>query len=267
MNVLPLAQTASDSTLPAKRRAEMLRIAQQIGQISVTDMSERFDVSLDTIRRDLDIMSEQGLVSRIHGGAIPTETLAAADAPYDLRMNTQYAAKRRIALTASRLIADGETLIINGGSTTVAFAACLGERSGLRIVTNNLSLPAVVPSPAVRNLYLLGGEIRNGARVSIGPVGFVGTGVIRADTAVIGIGGIASEGCSTSDLAEGTMMAEMIAAARRTIIVADSSKFGRHAFAHVVSLDAIAVLVTDKPPPEDLAQALAAAEVDVVVAD
>jgi DeoR/GlpR family transcriptional regulator of sugar metabolism len=260
-------QQNGEFALPAKRRAEILRIVKQMGQISVTEMSSRFDVSLDTIRRDLDILADQGLVSRIHGGAVPVENLAASDAPYDLRVNTQYTAKSIIARTAAQLISDGETLLINGGSTTVAFAGCLGERTNLKIVTNSLSLPSAVPPHAVRNLYLLGGEIRHGARVAIGPVGFAGTGAINADTAVIGVGGISVDGCSTSDIAEAAMMAGMIRAARRTIIVADASKFGRLSFAQVVPLDAIAILVTDQPPPSDLAQALELARVRVIVGE
>jgi len=256
-----------DFALPAKRRAELLWHLKQVGQISVTDMSAKFGVSLDTIRRDLDILAEKGLVSRIHGGAVPLENLAASDPPYDLRINTQHIAKRIIARTAARLISDEETLLINGGSTTVAFAECLGERTNLKIVTNSLSLPAAVPSSALRNLYLLGGEIRNGARVTIGPVGFAGTGAIAADTAVIGVGGISTDGCATSELAEAAMMAGMMAAARRTIIVADSSKFGRLSFARVAPLDAISILVTERPPQSDLAQALEAANVEVIVGE
>jgi DeoR family glycerol-3-phosphate regulon repressor/DeoR family fructose operon transcriptional repressor len=260
-------QTSGDSALPAKRRADILRIARQVGQITVAEMSARFDVSLDTIRRDLDMLSEQGLISRIHGGAVPAESLVTADKPFDQRVNAQHNAKNSIGRAAARLIADGETLVVNGGSTTLAFAAGLGSLSRLTIVTNNLSLPAAVPPQAVRNLYLLGGEIRSGAQITLGPVGLVGVPAINADTAVVGVGGVTSEGCWTSHLAEAGMMAGMIAAARRTIIVADSSKFGHHAFAKVVSLERIAVLVTDARPPADLTQALDKAGVHVVVAD
>ena len=266
MSSADVEQNSADSTLPARRRTEILRITKKFGQITVSDMSARFDVSLDTIRRDLDILADQGLVNRIHGGAVPAETLATADVPFDQRMNAQHSAKESIGRAASRLISDGETLLVNGGSTTVAFAESLGDRSRLTIVTNNLILPASVPTHAVRNLYLLGGEIRSGARITLGPVGFVGTGDISADTAVIGVGGVTIEGCSTSDLAEATMMANMIAAARRTIIVADSSKFGRHAFARVAPLERIDILVTDARPPDDFMQALETAGVDVVLA-
>ena len=260
-------KSTGDSALPAKRRADILRIAKQAGQISVAEMSDRFDVSLDTIRRDLDILSDQGLINRIHGGAVPAENLVTADAPFDQRVNAQHVAKTRIGQAAVGLIASGETLLVNGGSTTLAFGAALGALSRLTIVTNNLSLHAAVPPQAVRSLYLLGGEIRGGAQITLGPVGFVGAQAISADTAVIGIGGITAKGCWTSNLAEASMMFSMIAAARRAIILADSSKFGHHAFAKVVSLEQVAVLVTDARPPPDLMAALEAAEVHVIVAE
>jgi DeoR family glycerol-3-phosphate regulon repressor/DeoR family fructose operon transcriptional repressor len=255
-----------DFALPAKRRTEMLQLIKRSGQVVVTEMSAYFDVSLDTIRRDLDAMAEQGLINRIHGGAVLADDLASSDTPFKLRVGAQSREKANIGRAAAELIANGETLIVNGGSTTLAFAGSLAERQNLTIVTNNLSLPSAVPSQAVSALYLLGGEIRNDAQITMGPVAFVGAQAINADTAVIGVGGVNVHGCSTSLLAEATMMLQMIAASRRTIIVADSSKFGRRAFAEVVLLHQTDVLVTDAQPPEDLSMALEAAGVRVIVA-
>src|SRR4051812_44046800 len=123
MSSVDFEQVSSESTLPAKRRTEILRIVKQAGQITVTEMSVKFDVSLDTIRRDLDVLAEQRLISRIHGGAVPAESLAAADTPFDERMQARYSAKSSIGRAAARLISTGETLLVNGGSTTLAFAA------------------------------------------------------------------------------------------------------------------------------------------------
>src|SRR3954447_23438784 len=208
-----------DTTLPAVRRSNILGLIKQLGQITVTEMSARFEVSLDTIRRDLDTLADQGLISRIHGGAVPIDSMASADSPFEQRINAHQIAKTNIGRAAVRLISSGETLIVNGGSTAVAFAASLGDLQRLTIVTNNLSLPAAIPPNAGNSLYLLGGEIRSGARVTLGPVGFVGTRQIIADTAVVGMGGITEDGCSTSHIEEATMMSAMIVAARRTIVI------------------------------------------------
>jgi DeoR family glycerol-3-phosphate regulon repressor/DeoR family fructose operon transcriptional repressor len=266
MTKIETEQNQGDFTLPAVRRAEMLRIVKQFGQITVTEMSARFEVSLDTIRRDLDILADQGLISRTHGGAMPIDGMASADSPFEQRINAHQVAKTNIGRAAVRLISSGETLIVNGGSTALAFAASLGDLQRLTVVTNNVSLPAAIPASAVSSLYLLGGEIRRGAHVTLGPVGFVGTRRIAADTAVIGIGGISEDGVSTSQIEEATMMADMIAAARRTIVIADKTKFGRLGFAFVAPLDQLDVLVTDEEPPRELKVALEAAGVRIVVA-
>jgi DeoR/GlpR family transcriptional regulator of sugar metabolism len=266
MTKIETEQNQSDFALPALRRSEMLRLVKQLGQITVNEMRARFDVSLDTIRRDLDILADQGLISRTHGGAMPIDRMASADSPFEQRIDAHQDAKTSIGRAAVRLISPGETLIVNGGSTAVAFAASLGDLQRLTIVTNNLSLPGAIPTNAVSSLYLLGGEIRGGAHVTLGPVGFVGTRQIIADTTVMGIGGITEAGVSTSQIEEATMMAGMIAAARRTIVIADKTKFGRLGFAVVAPLDQLDVLVTDEEPPGELKVALEAAGVRIVVA-
>ncbi len=255
-----------DNVLPAKRRHELLRLVQARGQVTVTDLCSLFDVSTDTVRRDLDLLARQGLIKRTHGGAVPIG-LVTEDTPFAQRLIARKDAKRRIGRLAASLIASNETLIINGGSTTLAFATELGGLADLNVVTNNLSIPNALPTTAVRDVYLLGGEIRFEAQVTIGAVGFAGTGSISADTAVLGVGGVsASGGISTTLLHEASMIAAMMAASRRTIILADSSKFGHNAFAHIAPLDKIDVVVTEAEPPADLARTLAEAGVEVLVA-
>ncbi|MBV9222292.1 MAG: DeoR/GlpR transcriptional regulator [Methylobacteriaceae bacterium] len=266
MSKMEIAQNQGDSALPPVRRAEMLRLVRQLGQITVTEMSARFEVSLDTIRRDLDALADQGLISRIHGGAVPIDGMASADSPFEQRINVHQIAKTNIGRAAARLISSGETVIVNGGSTAVAFAAGLADLQHLTIVTNNLGLPAAVPGKAVNGVYLLGGEVRSGARVTLGPVGFVGTPQITADTAVIGVGGLTEDGIWTSRIEEAIMMSGMIAAARRTIVIADKSKLGRLGFAVVAPLHQLDVLVTDEGPVGELKVALEAAGVRTIIA-
>jgi DeoR/GlpR family transcriptional regulator of sugar metabolism len=256
-----------DYALPARRRAELVRLARSRGQVTVAELVTLFDVSPDTVRRDLDFLAERGLLARTHGGAVPADDLAMRDAPLAERLSAHKAAKTRIARAAAGLIGDGETLIVNGGSTTRAFAGELSPRRDLTVVTNNLSIPPVLPGEAVRDVYVLGGQYRAELQVTIGEVRFAPISGISADSAVIGVGGIsAAAGLSTTMLAEAVMMAQMMDAARRTIVLADASKFGHNAFAHIVPLDRVHILVTDTTPPPDLAQALAVAGVDVVVA-
>ena len=262
-----MSETGLRDTLPARRRSELVRLARSRGQVTIAELMEMFDVSADTVRRDLDLLAERRLLTRTHGGAVATDDLVTRDAPLTERLTTRKAAKDRIAQAAVALVSDGETLIINGGSTTRAFAAGLGVRRNLTVVTNNLGIPPALSGEAVRDVYILGGQYRAEAQVTIGEVGFGSVTGISADTAVIGVGGLsAAGGLSTTILAEAGIIAAMIAAARRTIVLADSSKCGHDSFAQIAPLARIDTLVTDAAPAVDLGRALEEAGVDLVIA-
>jgi DeoR/GlpR family transcriptional regulator of sugar metabolism len=256
----------SDFSLPARRRSELLKVAKTRGSITVTEIASEFAVSADTIRRDLDYLASRGLLTRTHGGAVPVDGFVDRDTPVALRVNARAAEKARIARAAAALIADGEALIINGGSTTRAFVAELGALRNLTIVTNNLGVPGAIPPNTARGLYLLGGHVRLELQVTIGAVGFANAGPISADTAIIGVGGVSARGLSTTMLEESTMIAAMMESARRVIVLADSAKFGATVLAHIAPLARVHVLVTDASPPPALAAALDDAEVEVIIA-
>ena len=133
-------------------------------------------------------------------------------------------------------------------------------------MTNNVAMLPVLPAEAIQAVYLLGGQYRLDLGSTVGPVGF-SSGHINVDTAVLGVSGLTGGGgVSTTFMEEASMLARMIASARRTIVVADASKFGRNAFAHIAPLSAVDVLVTDAPPPAELSHALSQANVEVLVA-
>jgi DeoR/GlpR family transcriptional regulator of sugar metabolism len=253
------------TALPAKRQTELVELLQVRGQMLVADIAEYFQVSEDTVRRDLDSLAERGALTRTHGGAVAITALVHRDSPFLQRLNSRTAEKQRIAKAAMALIEDGETLLINGGSTTRFFATELIQQN-LTIVTNNLAIPGALSSELGAEIYLLGGQFRAGPQVTIGLVSLSGIRV-AVDTAIIGVGGVtAREGLSTTILEEASMIAAMIQAARRTIVVADSSKLGKHSFAQICPLTSIQILVTDAEPPRELHTALEDARVQIVLA-
>ncbi len=260
------ARAEADFSLPARRRSELLKIAKNRGSLTVTEIASEFAVSADTIRRDLDYLAGRGLLTRTHGGAVPVDGFVDRDTPVTLRVNARAAEKGRIARAAAALIADGEALIVNGGSTTRAFVGELGALRNLTIVTNNLGIPAVVPPNTTRGVYLLGGHVRQELQVTIGAVGFADAGPLSADTAVVGVGGVSVRGLSTTMLEEATMIAAMMSSARRVIVLADAAKFGATVLAHIAPLARVHVLVTDAQPPPALAAAFDDAQVEVIVA-
>lgn len=261
---LPEADTAA-STLPAVRQNRLLDLLRDRGQVTVAELVLLLDVSRDTVRRDLDLMEQRGLLVRTHGGAIRKDRMVRVDTTLGLRMDAHADAKRRIGQAAAALVRDSETLILNGGSSTCAFAAALGVRRNLTIVTNNLRLPPVTPDAAVRAVYVLGGTFWAVSQVTIGPIGLPGISGFSADTAVIGVTGLSASGLSMGRLEEATETAGMIDVAKRTIVLADQSKFNVSAFANVAAFDRIEHLVTDAPPPPDIAAALERADVQVLI--
>src|SRR5580698_10260337 len=151
------AERDVDGALPGRRRALLTAFIDEHGQATVVELADAFSVSADTVRRDLDWLAKRGAVSRTYGGAVTVAGLATADSSFSDRSSVHRDEKHRIAAAAAERIADGETVIINGGTTTPAVARALGVRRNLTIVTNNLRLPAALPPAAVRDVYLIGG--------------------------------------------------------------------------------------------------------------
>lgn len=249
---------SKESLYPARRRAEMLEFLRERGQASIHELSAEFGVSEDTVRRDVDTLATQGSVDRTHGGVTisPDDRLNTV-IPFVKRIDAQAAAKDAIARAAAALIDEGQSVIINGGTTTLALAKYLATKRGITVVTNNLPLPQELYSRGVREIYVLGGSYRLRSQVTIGPVALSdGTGKprsIHADWAIIGVGGVSDEGTVwTSSLPEAGMMRAMMDCASRTLLLADSSKFGKREFAEVADLSAATTLITEQRPSDSL---------------
>ncbi len=248
--------------LPAGRKAQLAEYVAETGQVTVGALAERFGVSIDTIRRDLDQLSADGVLVRTYGGAVSQSTLSRVDRTVDVRLNMEAREKEKIAVLAASLIEDGSTIMINSGTTTLAVARNLRNHRDLTVATNSLLVPPALPPSAVRDVYVFGGAFRTLTLATVGPVSFRAAGGseldISCDLALIGVGAVSAVGgYTTSNLAEATMMREMISRATRVAILADSSKFGRRLFAQVCELGNADYLVTDSIPPPDLVEALA----------
>ncbi|CAN5331321.1 DeoR/GlpR family DNA-binding transcription regulator [soil metagenome] len=260
---------ASPRRLPAGRRADLAAYVAEAGQVTVGMLAERFDVSIDTVRRDLDELDRIGLIIRTHGGAVSVQDQPRNDRDLDVRLRMQTAEKETIAALAAKLVPDGSVIMINAGTTALALARALGDHRDLTIATNNLRIPAVISPKSFRDLYVFGGPVRTITQATTGPVSLRmangGDEVdVRCDLALIAVGAVSESAYSTSNLGDASMMNDMMQRATRTAILADSSKLGRRLFAQVSPLAAADYLVTDAPPPDDIAEALAAAGVQVV---
>lgn len=254
--------------LPAGRKADLAAYVAEVGQVTVGDLAEHFDVSIDTVRRDLDQLHRQGALVRTHGGAVSAMDGALRDRGLDVRLRMQVEEKERIARLAAELVDDGAVIMLNAGTTTLAVAHALRHHHDLTIATNNLRIPAEIAPSAFRDLYVFGGAVRTITQATTGPVTLtLATGGpevdIRCDLALIAVGAVDSSGYSTTNLGDATMMAEMIARADRTAILADSTKLGRRLFAQVAPLDGVDYLITDAAPEGDLLAELTQAGVTI----
>ncbi|QPK81334.1 DeoR/GlpR transcriptional regulator [Schaalia sp. ZJ405] len=259
----------SSNRLPAGRKAAIIQQVNSLGQVSVATLAKHFNVSLDTIRRDLDQLDTDGALIRTHGGAMSTFAVPWHDTRIDDRLRLQPQQKNVIAELAADLVPDGTVLFINGGSTALHLIHELGSKRELIIATNNLRLASEINPDSCRDLYVFGGHVRISGQVTIGPIAFASSisgteNDIRADLALIAVGAFDEKGFSTSNLDEAAMLAQMAERAKRVAILADSSKAERRLFASIGPLSIADYLVTDTLPTPRLLESLHSANIEVL---
>jgi DeoR/GlpR family transcriptional regulator of sugar metabolism len=252
--------------LPSQRRQAILRRLTADGEAGFGELAEGFGVSEMTIRRDLEMLEAEGLARRVRGGAISVVSRS-YEPPFAVRATTAPDAKEAIGLAAADLVNDGDTVVIDVGTTALALARALHGKDGLTVVTP--SLPAAVElgaDPGIR-VVVTGGQVRSGELSLTGGAAEDSFAEMNCDLAFIGIAGIcASPGLTEYNPDDARVKRAAIGAARRIIVLADSSKLGRVAFSTVAPLSAVDVLVTDAPAAHHTAQEIAAAGVSIVEA-
>lgn len=219
------------------------------GSATVPELAELTDTSEMTIRRDLDRLAAQGALERVRGGA-RTLLLRGEEPPFALRAHEAADEKRRIASEVSRLIADGETVLLDSGTTCLEVARLL---RGRRVTVMPLSLQAIhalSDAPGPTRLIVPGGRPRATEGALTGPLTLASLAALRFDTAIVGCCGLsAAEGLTAYDLDEAAVKKSAIASARRIIAAADGSKLGRIAHAYVGPSTLVHILVTGTTAP------------------
>jgi len=214
------------------------------GSVSIANLAERLGVSLATIRRDLHLLEEQRLVSRVHGGAVARGVLY--ELPLRYKAARHQDEKRRIAQGAAKLVADGATVGLSGGTTTTEVARSLAERAGLTVVTNALNIASELAVRTNLKLLVPGGVARPESYELVGPIADASLAGLNLDVAFLGVDGVSVEaGCTTHHEVEAYTNRILIKRARRVVVVADGSKLGRVAFARICGVDEIDDLITD----------------------
>ena len=252
---------------PNPRQIELLDVVRAQGALTVETLAARFGVTLQTVRRDVQRLADAGLLARFHGGVRMPEA-ATENIAYRQRQALQAEGKARIGRAIARQVPEGCSLILNIGTTTEAVARALLRHRGLRVITNNLNVAAILCDNPDCEVIVTGGAVRSRDRAIVGEAAVDFIRRFRVDIALIGISGIEADGTLRDfDYREVEVTRAIIEHSREVWLAADGSKFNRTAMIEVARLAQIHRLYTDLPPPASFVPLLAAAGVQCVVAE
>ena len=254
----------------AERLDHIARAVREAGRVSVRELASRFDITTETVRRDLQALEESGVLRRVPGGAIAAGRESIVERGVGERLEAQGTEKRRIAERAALALVSGFTgsVLIDAGTSTGALVDPLVRRGGeLTIVTNAVAHAAALAGREGISLSVLGGRVRSVTGAAVGTDTVRAIERLRPDIAFVGTNAIsAGFGLSTPDADEAAVKQAMVQAARRVIVLADASKFDEESLTSFAALADIDVIVTDTAPSADLAAALEEADVEVWLA-
>ena len=256
----------SDMKLSAgERRAVIVRTLDATGRVAVGELSKLTKVSDMTTRRDLEALEHEGLLKRTHGGAVSVTSLS-YEPPYILRKDANASAKARIGKRVASLLREDETIILDVGTTAVEVARALTGRQNLTVLTSNLRAATILADEPGITLLLTGGQARKRERSLVGHLATRAFGELVFDVFVMGVASVHQEyGITDYNVEEAQVKRAAIAASQRRIVVADSSKLGKVAFAKLCDLDQIDGIVTDDGSSDALS-AFAAYDIEIVIA-
>jgi DeoR family transcriptional regulator, glycerol-3-phosphate regulon repressor len=249
--------------IAARRHDDILKRIEVTGTVSVEELSRKFGVSRETIRRDLRALAERGRVDVVHGGAARREVIEPA---LGQRARENVAGKSAIGRAAAGLVENGMVVLLDSGTTTLAVAQCLRTKQNLTICTNSLPIAQLLCRVPSTRVHMLGGEIDPTDEAAVGIDVIEALGRFRVDIAFVGAGGLSDNGDVTDYTRTGAeYRARMVRAAGRPFFVLDRDKFGRLTPIRIPGAEN-AGLILDIAPPQRMAESLQSRGVEVVVA-
>jgi DeoR family transcriptional regulator, aga operon transcriptional repressor len=251
--------------LNEERRRAILEILNREGRVLVLDLAKRFTTSQVTIRKDLEDLHAHGLIHRTHGGALPAREGALEDPTLREKEKLHRKEKLRIAEAATRLVQEGQVVILDSGTTTTAIARALRHFQNLTIVTNAVNIAAELSGTAVE-VILTGGTLRKNSFSLVGPIAEETLHRLNADLLFLGVDGFDVQyGLSTPNLLEAKVNRVMVEVAKRTVAACDSSKFGRRSLSLIAPPQALHEVITDRGAPKSDVKMLKKAGIEVTL--
>jgi len=258
---------ASRRLLVEERRRLIVELVEQQGRATVEELATRFGTSTVTIRADLDALARSSAIARSHGGALPVVP-ATNDTPLNIKETRWHAQKLRIGQAAAKMIQDGETIILDSGSTTVEIARQIRQMKfeSLTVITNALNIAMELTGMPQIRVMMLGGLLRQTSYSLVGPDAEQALAKLSADRLFLGVDGLDPEvGVTTPDPLEAALNALMIRVSRQTVAVLDASKMGQRSLSVITPVQNLHMVISDSSAPAETIEALRAAGVQVVL--
>ncbi|MFF8289329.1 DeoR/GlpR family DNA-binding transcription regulator [Streptomyces sp. NPDC016309] len=246
----------NQNLLAEQRRALILDEVRRRGGVRVNELTRRLNVSDMTVRRDLDALARQGVIEKVHGGAVPSAEASTHEPGFEAKSSLERSAKEDIARAAAAMAAPGSAIALSGGTTTYALAQHLLEVPDLTVVTNSVRVADVfhtaqrsgsggAPRAGAATVVLTGG-VRTPSDSLVGPVADQAIRSLHFDVLFLGVHGVSvAAGLSTPNLAEAETNRRFVRSARRVVVVADHTKWGTVGLSSFARLDEVDALVTD----------------------
>ncbi|HZK04566.1 MAG TPA: DeoR/GlpR family DNA-binding transcription regulator [Actinomycetaceae bacterium] len=249
--------------LAAERRRAIVAELRANGRLEVAETADRFETSVETIRKDLISLEKRGLLRRVHGGALPVQTMT-FEPDVTSRVSENRDEKVRIGTRALTHLPERGVVMIDAGSTTQLFTEMLPNRSDLRVFTNSLIIASIAASKPSIICHTLGGRIRPTTMAEVGATARRSLESLHFDIAFVGTNAVSPKrGLYTPDPDEAAVKQDMIANSERVILLADHRKFGQHSLVRYADLSEIDVVITGAELHEDFRHELAAAGVEM----
>ncbi len=251
-----------------ERQQAIAQLVARRGRLSVNELADQYAVTTETVRRDLSALERMGLVRRVHGGAVPSDSLSVIESALGDRDTANIAQKEKIAQAALALLPPpGSTVLIDAGSTTYRLAALLPRDHPLTVVTHAVPVAARLAGLPHIDLHLLPGRVRSTTQAAVGSETVAALADLRADLAYLGTNGLSvRHGLSTPDREEAAAKRAMVASARQVVVLADAAKLGVETAIRFAPLSDVDVLVTDTGISEADREAFTTGGLEVVVA-
>lgn len=259
-----------------ERRAEIAKLVASARRVNGADLARRYDVTMETVRRDLAALEADGKLRRVHGGAVTMEQSTSVESSMSMRQAVNTPEKQRIAARAFRLLrdADAGAVVLDAGSTTEILAGLIAAadfslKNGQDrlIITHALHIAVTLAEADGIVIDMVGGQLRKMTWAAVGTRAAEYFATIRPDIAIIGANGLDEEfGLSTPGLNEAIVKTAVVRSARRVVLLCDSAKFGQESLVRFAGLQDLDAIITDKAPEGSLAAALEEANVEVLIA-